>query len=71
MLEVAKNGPGEIQDVNYRGGRGNNNCDFDFKISNENYLKDRLRKSNDDRLSSKHNNGAAENPVGNLAAMED
>jgi len=52
----------KIQDINYRGGRGNNNCDFDLKFFNENHQKD--------RLSFSHNNGTAENPVGNLTTVE-
>jgi hypothetical protein len=36
LLEEAKNSPGEIQDVNYRGSRDKNNCDFEFLKSNEN-----------------------------------
>jgi hypothetical protein len=37
VLEVTKNGPGEIHDVNYRGFGEKDNCDFEFKKINENY----------------------------------
>ncbi len=50
VLEEAKNVPGEIQDVNYRGLREKDKCDFDFLKNNENHLEDRLDKCSDDRL---------------------
>ena len=50
VLEVAKNGPTEIQDVNYRGLGEKDNCDFDFLKSNGNYQKERLDECFNDRL---------------------
>ena len=71
VLEVSKNVPGEIQDVNYRGLGEKDKCDFDFLKLNENHQKDRLVEYFNDRLSFLENNGAGENPAGNLTAMED
>ena len=70
MLEEAKNVPGEIQDVNYRGLGEKDKCDFDFLNLNENNHKDRLDECSNDRLGFIGNDGADENPAGNLTAVE-
>ncbi len=71
VLEVARNGPGEIQDVNYRGLGENNNCDFDFLKRMETIKKDRLNRCLNDRLHFSNKYRTQENPAGNLTAMED
>ena len=62
VLEVARNSPGEIQDVNYRGLGEKDKCDFELLNLNENNQKDRLHFY--------HHNGTDVNPAGNLTAME-
>ena len=62
VLEVPKNVPGEIQDVNYHGGWENNNCDFDSLKVNENNQKDRLHFYQTYRTN--------DSPAGNLTAKE-
>ena len=70
LLEEAKNRPGEIQHVNYRGCEENNNCDFDLLILNENYHKDRLNEFSNDRLHFHHTYGAVKNVKKNFTTME-